>query len=77
MRRRRRDRERQEKREDRRPIIKKLCAARLGSFRGQHGEKNGLCEGNARGNWDPRKGQQPFQLNSNGVGTSPPSCGGC
>ena len=22
--------------------------------------KNGLCEGNARGNWDPRQGQQPF-----------------
>ena len=22
--------------------------------------KNGLCEGNARGNWDPREGQQPF-----------------
>ena len=22
--------------------------------------KNGLCEGSARGNWDPRKSQQPF-----------------
>ena len=22
--------------------------------------KNGLCEGSAQGNWDPRKGQQPF-----------------
>ena len=22
--------------------------------------KNGLCEGNARGNWDPREGQVPF-----------------
>ena len=22
--------------------------------------KNGLCKGSARGNWDPRKGQQPF-----------------
>ena len=22
--------------------------------------KNGLCERSARGNWDPRKGQQPF-----------------
>ena len=22
--------------------------------------KNGLCEGSARGNWDPWKGQQPF-----------------
>ena len=23
-------------------------------------QKNGLCEGSARGNWDPRKVQQPF-----------------
>ena len=23
-------------------------------------QKNGLCKGSARGNWDPRKGQQPF-----------------
>ena len=30
--------------------------------------KNGLCEGSARGNWDPREGQQPFQPNPNGVG---------
>ena len=22
--------------------------------------KNGLCEGSARGNWDPPEGQQPF-----------------
>ena len=22
--------------------------------------KNGLCELNAQGNWDPREGQQPF-----------------
>ena len=22
--------------------------------------KNGLCKGSARGNWDPREGQQPF-----------------
>ena len=22
--------------------------------------KNGSCEGSARGNWDPREGQQPF-----------------
>ena len=23
--------------------------------------KNGLCEGSARGNWDPREDQKPFQ----------------
>ena len=27
---------------------------------GLHGEKNGWCKGSARGNWDPREGQQPF-----------------
>ena len=30
--------------------------------------KNGLCEGSARGNWDPREGQLPFRPNPNGVG---------
>ena len=39
---RRRARERQDKGEDKRPIIKRLCAALLRSFRGLHGEKNGL-----------------------------------
>ena len=57
MRRRRRARERQEKRENRRPILKKLCAALLRSFRGQHSKKG---MGSARGNWDPQEGQQPF-----------------
>ena len=23
-------------------------------------QKNGLCEGSARGNWDPQESQQPF-----------------
>ena len=39
MRRRRRAKEGQEKRENKRPILKKLCAALLRSFKGQHGEK--------------------------------------
>ena len=30
--------------------------------------KNGLCERSARGNWDPREGQQPFRPNPNEVG---------
>ena len=30
--------------------------------------KNGLCEGSAWDNWDPRKGQQPLRPNPNGVG---------
>ena len=27
---------------------------------GAERRKNGLCEGSAWGNWDPREGQQPF-----------------
>ena len=65
MRRRRRTRERQGRIEDRRPILKKLCAALLRSFRGQHGEK---MKGSDWGNWGPREGQQPFRSNPNGVG---------
>ena len=66
MRKRRRAREGQEKRksENRWPILKKLCAAVLRSFRGQHSEK---IKGSARGNWDPREGQQPFRPNPSGV----------
>ena len=45
------------KRENRQPIMKKLCATLLRSFMGQHSEK---MKGGARGNWDPREGQQPF-----------------
>ena len=39
MRRQRRARKRQEKEEDRRSILEKLCAALLRSFRGQHSKK--------------------------------------
>ena len=67
MRRRRRAREGQEKRkrENRRPILKKLCAALLRSFRGQHSEK---MKESLRGNWDPREGQQSFRPIPNGAG---------
>ena len=67
MRRQRRAKEGQEKRkrENKRPILKKLCAALLRSFKGQHSEK---MKGSARGNWDPRKVQQPFRPNPNGAG---------
>ena len=67
MRRRRRAGKGQEKgkSENRRPILKKLCAALLRSFRGQHSKK---MKGSARDNWDPREGQQLFQPNPNGVG---------
>ena len=67
MKKRRRAREGHEKRksENRRPILKKPCAALLRSFRGQHSEK---MKGSAQGNLDPREGQQPFQPNPNGAG---------
>ena len=67
MRRRRRAKEGQEKRkrENQQPILKKLCAALLRSFREQHSEK---MKGSARGNWDPREGQHPFRPNPNGAG---------
>ena len=55
MRRRRRASEGQEKRErgNRRRISKKLYAALLRLFSGQHGEK---IKGSALCNWDPRGG---------------------
>ena len=33
-------------------------------------EEQVVCQmkGSARGNWDPREGQQPFRLNPNGAG---------
>ena len=43
-----------------RQILKRLHATLLRSFRGLQQQKNGLCEGSAQGNWDPREGQQPF-----------------
>ena len=54
----------EKKKENKRPILKKLCAALLRSFRGQHSEK---MKGSARGNWDPREDQQPFSPNPNGA----------
>ena len=57
------------KRENKRPILKKLCAALLQSLRGQHSEK---IKGSARGIWNPREGQQPFDPTQTGSGTAPP-----
>ena len=71
MRRRRRAREGQEKRkiENKRPILKKLCAALLRSSRGQHSEKmkgsdgvTGIL-GKANSHFDPTQ---------TGTGTAPP-----
>ena len=57
---RRRTRERHEKRKVKPPILKRLCAALPRSFKEQHGEKIICVRGSERGNWDPRKDQQPF-----------------
>ena len=43
-----------------RPILKRLRATLLWSFRGLHGEKMVCVRGVPRGNWDPRKGLQSF-----------------
>ena len=53
------------KRENRRPILRKLCASLLRLFRGKHTEK---VKGSAWGNWDPREVQQPFRPNPSRVG---------
>ena len=48
-----------------RTILKKLCAALLRSFRGQHSKK---MRESARVNWDSREVQQPFRPSPNGFG---------
>ena len=65
MRRQRQARKGQEKRENRRPILRKLCAALLKPFKEQHSKK---VKGSVQGNWDPREVQQPFRPNPNGIG---------
>ena len=51
-------------RKNRRPILRKLCAALLRSFRGQNSKK---MKESAQGNWDPREVRQPFRPNPNEV----------
>ena len=68
---RRRARERQEKREDRRPILKKLRGALLRSFRGQHGEKM-VCVRRVPGITKTLgKASSHFDLTQTGSGTAP------
>ena len=64
---RRRERERQEKRKKGQAILKRLRVVLLQSSRGQHGKKM-MYVREVPSNWDPRKGQQSFQPNPNGVG---------
>ena len=68
---RRRARERQEKREDR-PISKKLRAALVRSFRGQHGEKM-VCVGGVPGvTGTLGKTNSHFEPTQTSFGTAPP-----
>ena len=69
---RKREKERQEKREDRRLTFKKLRAAFLRSFRGQHGEKM-VCErGEPVVTWILAKASSHFEPIQKGFGTAPP-----
>ena len=68
---RRRARERQEKREDR-PILKRLCAALLRSFRGLHGEEM-VCVREVPGiTGTLRKANSLINPTQTGLGTAPP-----
>ena len=66
MRRQKRARERQEKRQATNFKGSACCPSAVVQRASRR--KNGLCEGSVRGNWDPRKDQQPSQPNPNEVG---------
>ena len=59
-----RGKERQEKRRNRRPFIKRQSAVLQRTFRSST-EKNGFYEESAWDNWDPREVQQPFRPTPN------------
>ena len=56
------------------PILKKLCAALLRSFRGQHSKK---CRGVPGVTGTLRKANSHFDPIQTGSGTAPPRLGGC
>ena len=68
MRKRRWARERQEKREDRRPDFNEAVSCLSTVLQGAARRKNGFCERRARGNRYPREGQQLSRPNPNEVG---------
>ena len=47
--------------------LKKAVCCTSAVVQGAARRKNHLCEGSARGNWDPREGEHPFRPNPNGV----------
>ena len=58
--------------EDRRPILKKLCAVFLRSFRGQHGKKIVCARGVPGVNGTLGKDNRHFYPIQTGLGTAPP-----
>ena len=72
MRKRKQAREMQEKREDQRPILKKLRAALLGSFKGAARRKNELCKGGPGVTGTLGKAKSHFYPTQMGSGTAPP-----
>ena len=46
--------------ERRQANFKKAACYPSAVVQGAARRKNALCKGSARGNWDPREGQQPF-----------------
>ena len=69
---RRRARERQEKREGNRPILKKLRATLLQSFRGHHSEKMVRVRGVLGVTVTLGKANSHFDPTQMGLGTAPP-----
>ena len=69
---RRRAREKQEKREDSRPILRKLRAAFLRSFRGLHGEKMVCVRGVPGVTGTLGKANSHFDPTQTESGTTPP-----
>ena len=69
---RRRSRERQEKREDRRPILKRLRATFLRSFRGENGKKVACVRGVPGVTGTLGKSNSHFDPTPTGLGTAPP-----
>ena len=63
---------RQKKREDRRPILKKLLASLMQSFRGQHGEKMVYARGVPGVTGTLGKANSHFDPTKTGSETAPP-----
>ena len=57
--------------ERRQADFKKAACYPSAVVQGAARRKNGLCEGSARGNWDPRKANSHFNPTQTGIGTAP------